>query len=311
MSTPPRRWLELRVARPTSSDADVDAAGVVADALVELGARGVEERTTGFVAFYEEPPDPEAFVAEARVALASGAGLDDPVVEWGWQPHEEWAVTWRRGLGTRRITDRLVVRPSWIEPDDERPGDLVIVLDPGMAFGTAEHGTTRGSLRLLERAVEEGDSVLDVGAGSGILSIAAVLLGAQRVVAIEADPLACEALEENVVRNGVGTRVVVEPYHATSGDLAARPPVSGIVANIETKLLTPLLDGFRGALRDGGWLVVSGILEDEWVSVRAALEERGFRPTALDEDGEWRTALLTTPGARDPGTASPAAVGEP
>ena len=156
----------------------------------------------------------------------------------------------RGGVGSWRdaSTDRIVVHPSWIEPTDLRGEDIVIMLDPGMAFGTAEHGTTRGCLRLLDGAVRDGDRVLDVGAGSGILSIAAAHLAAASVVAIEGDSLACEALAENLDRNGVSERVEVVEAWATHASLVARRPVSGIIANIEAGLLKPLFDSFFEAL---------------------------------------------------------------
>ncbi|MDX1493157.1 MAG: 50S ribosomal protein L11 methyltransferase, partial [Longimicrobiales bacterium] len=196
-----RRWLELRVRVQDSV-----ARELVPDALVALGARGVVEDEAGHVAYFQEPPEPEAFVAAARDRLEADGGADAEV-EWRWQEHEDWAHAWKRGLGPRRITPRLVVHPSWKRPRDLKPRDVVIVLDPGMAFGTAEHGTTRCCLRLLDEIVEQGDRILDVGAGSGILSVAAVRLGAEEVTAVEGDPLACEAMEENLWRNAVSSRV--------------------------------------------------------------------------------------------------------
>jgi ribosomal protein L11 methyltransferase len=288
MSGPGRRWLELRVR--CASVGDIDA--LLADALVGLGARGVEERAGWFVAYFTEPDDPEAFVRIAARSLASESGLDDLSMEHGWQDHEDWAETWKRGLAPRRLGTKIVVHPSWIAPTDLEPDDVVIVIDPGMAFGTAEHGTTRGSIRLLESVVVEGNRVLDVGAGSGILAIVAARLGATEVVAIEGDPLACEALRENLEHNGVQDRVRVVEAWATREALAAYAPVNGIVANIEAGLLLPLFEGFRAALAEDGWLVVSGILAHEWEGTRASLEDHGFVYRAVDADGEWRSGLF-------------------
>lgn len=286
---PGRRWLEVRVRPP---EPEGDDGSLLPDALVELGARGVVERDGCYVAYFEEPDDPEGFLHRARASLAAWTGLDGIDVDHGWQEHEEWAETWRRGLAARRLTDRLVVRPSWEEPGDPRPDDVVIVLDPGMAFGTAEHGTTRGSLRLLDGAVRGGDRVLDVGAGSGILSIAAARLGAREVVAVEGDPLACEVMAENLRRNEVEERVTVVRTWATAADLAGLGPFDGIVANLETHLLAPLFAGFRAGLSHGGWLVVSGILDRELDGVLSELAALGFARVDVDEDGEWRSARL-------------------
>jgi ribosomal protein L11 methyltransferase len=170
--------------------------------------------------------------------------------------------------------------------------EVVVIVDPGMAFGTAEHGTTRGCLRLLDGVVEPGARLLDVGAGSGVLAIAAALLGAADVVAIEGDPLAWEALEENIEINGVEGRVRCRCALVDADDLAGYATVDGVVANIESATLIRLLPGFAGALGDGGWLILSGILGAEWPSVREAAEAAGLSFRALDEDGEWRAGLF-------------------
>ena len=260
-----------------------------------LGGRATEERGLWYITYVEEPDDLDAFVQRARESLTTGTGLDGIEVHVEWKAHEDWAETWKRGLVARRVTDRIVVRPSWIEVTDDVGDAIVIVLDPGMAFGTAEHGTTRGCLRLLDSVVAPGDLVLDVGAGSGILAVAAARLGAADVVAIEGDPLACEALEKNLVRNGVAGRVRVVQEWADEASLRGYHPVSGVVANLETGILTPLFPGLTGAIEAGGWLIVAGVFEDEWPNVEGALVGAGCRVVDIDEDGEWRSGLLRRP----------------
>lgn len=289
---PGRRWLEVRVRAAVVGE----LRGLVADAMVEAGARGVEERDGAFIAWFEEPGDPPAFVEAVTERLADAVGERGLRVEHGWQDHEEWAETWKRGLTARRITNRIVVHPSWIEPEDVRDGDIVVQVDPGMAFGTAEHGTTRGCLRLLDGLLQPGDRVLDVGAGSGILAIAAARLGASSVTAIEADSLACEAMRENVEGNGVQATVRVVEAFATSDDLAARGPADGIVANIEAGLLEPLFEGCVRALGESGWLIVSGILEHEWSGIADRLRALGFEERVVDADGEWRSGTFLLGG---------------
>ena len=183
------------------------------------------------------------------------------------------------------------MRPSWVsDPDD--PPEVVVVIDPGMAFGTAEHGTTRGCLRLLDTVVAPGERLLDVGAGSGVLAIAAVRLGASEVVALEGDALACEALSENLDHNGVADRVRWAEGLVDSEGLIAYGPVDGILANIESATLGRLLAGFAGSVRPGGWLILSGILAEEWPDLREATEAAGFGLRDLDSDGEWRAGLF-------------------
>ena len=288
MSAAERRWLEVRVRCRSAGD----RAPLLADGLMALGGRAAEERGRWYVTHVDEPDDPDAFVQRARDSLTSLTGLDGIEVQVEWKAHEDWAETWKRGLVARRVTDRIVVRPSWIEVTDVGGDGIVIVLDPGMAFGTAEHGTTRGCLRLLDGVVEPGDRVLDVGAGSGILAVAAAHLGAAEVVAIEGDPLACEALEENLVRNGVTGRVRVVRGWVDEAKLRAYHPVSGVVANLETGILTPLFPGLTGAIEVGGWLIVSGVIEGEWQDVEWALVGAGCRVVDIDADGEWRSGLF-------------------
>ena len=200
---------------------------------------------------------------------------------------------WKRGLGVRRITDRIVVCPSWLEAGVQ-PGDVVIQLDPGMAFGTAEHGTTRGCLRLLDGLVVGGEQVLDIGTGSGILAIAAARLGAANVRAVEMDPLACEAAVENAAANGVSDRVLVEEVAVTDGWMADLPVRDGVVANLETHLLLPLLGGLASSTRPGGWLLLSGILVDERDAVVAAVRhvQAGMSLEAEEVDGAWWSAAF-------------------
>lgn len=287
MSTATRRWLELALRGP-AGDA---RAPLIADALLALGGRAVEERDGWFITHVQAPNHPEAYVEEARARVSEMSGITEVRVRTREVPEEDWAESWKRGLGPRRITSRLLVTPTW-HPAKAGPEDLVVVLDPGVAFGTAEHGTTRGCLRLLDQLVTPGARILDVGAGSGILSIAAALMGAAEVIAVEADELAAEVCAENVARNGVQDVVTCLVARADERLTASLGPCDGVVANIESRMLTALIPGFRAALRPGGWLVLSGILDVEWDEVRRCAEGEGFAVEAVDEDGEWRSARL-------------------
>ena len=278
---PPERWLQLTVRPPEPGDAQRPE--LLPALLTELGGSGVEESEEGLTTFLPPPQDLEGFLAVAEQTLREGAGAPKLHLTWSWQPHEEWETLWRRGLEPRRITERILVAPSWT-PVTPSPGQLLITLDPGVAFGTAEHPTTRGCLRLLDIRVETGDRIADVGAGSGILSIAAALLGAGSVLAFEMDPLACEAAEENLLANGVEDRIEVAretvlPDHPLRGG-----PYQGVVANLQTSLLLPLLCSFRESLVDEGWLIASGILLEEREEVLAGAKDAGF--SLEEEDGE-------------------------
>jgi ribosomal protein L11 methyltransferase len=287
MSEEGQRWLELGVRCPAAGD----RAPLLVDGLLALGGRAAEERDGWYITHVRSPQDLDSFRTEAASLLSSLTGLDAIELRTTWREHEDWAETWKRGLGFRQITPRIAVRPSWVAEPDEPP-EIVVVLDPGMAFGTAEHGTTRGCLRLLDGVVVTGERLLDVGAGSGILAIASALLGASEVVALEGDTLACEALAENLERNGVEDRVRLIEGLVDSSELASHGPVDGVVANIESATLARLLVGFAAALRPGGWLILSGILAEEWPSLRDAAEATGFHHRAVDIDGEWRAGLF-------------------
>jgi ribosomal protein L11 methyltransferase len=172
----------------------------------------------------------------------------------------------------------------------------VVTLDPGMAFGNAEHGTTRGCMRLLDRVITPGERVLDVGAGSAILAIVAARLGARSVVALEADPVACETARENVARNGVPAQVKVVEAWADAVSLSELGSFDGVLANIEGSTLHRLLPGLAACARRRGWMILSGVLEPELDGLTRAAAQRGLEREDVDADGEWRSLLLRRSG---------------
>jgi len=285
-----RARVDPEVASVDLPDTDLRDA-LLADALLEFGGRAVQvEDGTGTTYLPESisvPDDPQELAAHVEEL----SGLQGVRVEYDWQDQADWAELWKVGLEARRITDRLVVTPSWIEPV-HHPDDLVLVLDPGMAFGNAEHGTTRGCLRLLDGMVREGDEVLDIGAGSAVLSIAAAMLGAGRCLAVEGDELAIETARSNASRNGVADRVEVRHAQVDARGISRMGPFDGVMCNIEGHLLAPLLPGLAGAVRPGGWMLLSGILEEQWAWFEAAVTERDFRLGSVDPDGDWRSGLF-------------------
>jgi ribosomal protein L11 methyltransferase len=288
---PPDRWLVLRILAP----ADPEVRSLMVECLLEE-ARGVEEQDDALV-IHLPPPEgqsAEDFARALRHSLVEHTGIDTLEIETGWQPHEAWEDCWRQHFRPRRITERIVVSPSWETPEVE-PGQCLVTLDPGMAFGTSDHPTTRGCLRMLDRWVEPGIRMADIGSGSGILAITAALLGAGEVLAIELDPWACSAARENVVLNGVEDRVEVRAAPVTSDGLPGEAPFDGIVANIESGILLPLLPALHAALEPGGWLVLSGILRNEAEGVLAAATDAGLHFEEADEEGEWWTGAFTAP----------------
>ena len=281
---PPNRWLVLRVPEP----GDEDRRGLLVEVLRDLTPHGVEERSDALVAYLPAPEQsPELVASEIGGQLALAVGEVNPLpVETAWQAHEAWSDLWRHGFHARRITSRIVVVPTW-DPYEPEPGDIILTLDPGMAFGTAEHPTTRGCLRLLDSRVVPGSRVGDMGAGSGILSIAAALLGATQVVAVELDPWAVFAARENVEANGVGGQVDVRVGAVGPTFLPGEAPFHGIVANIEAGILLPLLSGLKGGIEPGGWIILSGILEGEAAQVVEAMGSLGLELEEEDREEAW------------------------
>jgi ribosomal protein L11 methyltransferase len=283
----PARWIALTVRVPSE-----ELTEELAEGLVSLGGSAVEEDVDLLTTYVPEPADPDAFLTAAADRLAAIAGAE-PEILWRWQTDEDWSARWKEGLAPRRVGARIVVTQPW-NPVAAAGDDVVIVIDPSSAFGTGEHATTRGALRLLETAVAGGERVLDVGAGSGILSIAAAALGAASVLAVESDEGAMATAAENIDRAGVRDRV--ELVNAVV-DAAYLEAVRGdgfdlVVANMLSGVLTPLLPGFRAALRDRGAVILGGIMDHEAPDVWAAGEAAGLAVAAEDREGEWWTALM-------------------
>jgi len=281
-SVVPDRWLEVRI--PVKEG---PLRSFVSEILVDEGARGVQEIETFLLTYFPPPPDAEAFVRRLAKSIQQHSGESVQEVDWRWQDHEDWETLWRQGLGPRHIGARLVVRPSWT-PYEPRSGDLVLTIDPGIAFGTAEHGTTRTALQLVERLVRPGSRVADVGTGTGILAIAAALLGAEHVAAFDTDPYACDAARENAALNRVASRVSVIDGSLPADGVA----FDGVVANIEWLRLAPLVPTLAARAGPHGWLVLAGILMEQRGEALDALGEQELRRVDEVGDGEWWAVAL-------------------
>lgn len=220
-------------------------------------------------------------VDQLRVAMATAF----PHVELIARPlyEQDWAISWREFFGVVDYGGRIVIVPSWVE-HTLPPGQLAVRLDPGQAFGTGHHETTRLCLAALEASVQPGMPVVDVGTGSGVLAIAAVLLGASHVLAIDIDPLAIDVAAANCETNGVRDRVTLRAGTLEPG---AVPPHPLVVANISPQANIGLAPAFATAVAPGGRLLISGILGADIPRVRAALASHGFALAAIRTERDW------------------------
>jgi ribosomal protein L11 methyltransferase len=248
--------------------------------LVARTGQAVEERDDGtLVAFASDEEAVAALVEEL------GREVDAPVViEPRRVESTDWSTRWREGLGPRKL-GRLTIIPSWL-PEASEPDPLTIVLDPETAFGSGEHGSTRAALTLLSRLLRPGDRVIDLGSGSGILTMAAIKLGAARAIGIEVDAEANEVAARNVARNAVSDRVEL-----LEGDAAVLAPLVGpadlLLSNILRAVNTALLPVITRAVRPGGIAIFSGMELPEAEEFRRILTAAGFQLVQETLDAGW------------------------
>ncbi|MGE3907906.1 MAG: 50S ribosomal protein L11 methyltransferase [Chloroflexota bacterium] len=207
---------------------------------------------------------------------------------------EDWASSWKRFFFPHRVGKRLVIVPSWRRRVRE-PDDLIIRLDPGMAFGTGLHPTTRMCLALLEELVTPDDQVFDFGCGSAILSIAAALLGAKRIEAVDVDVIAVEVAKENARRNKVARKIHVRKATVEPGVTVPGAPFDVIAANINAYILKNAAPDLLGALKPGGPAILSGILATAADDVRTTFEGAGWEYVETRIEGDWIAMVVRRP----------------
>lgn len=301
---PDREWYELSVA------ADAEAVEAISELLARYGFNeGVAidepyvqdgdgdnleiDRTKPFVirTYVADSDFDAAIVEELRSSLRLLGGLR-PIGELkvSTLKEEDWANAWKEHFQVHHIGDRVVIRPPWREYSPV--GDEVVVeLDPGMAFGTGLHPSTRLSVLGVEQVVSEGDTVLDVGTGSGILAFAALKLGAAHVDAVDVETVAVDATIDNARRNGLDGRIDVR-----LGSVGPDEPFQGtydvVLANIIARILIELSADLVRRTKTGGKLVLAGIIESREADVIDAFDQQGANLITRRQSEDWVSLVL-------------------
>lgn len=275
-------WTSVRV-RPGGEHHENDAArSACLGALFASGAQGVHEDGMSLVTHF--PPGTDL----QRVHLALTEADEDVVIETSPVPDIDWSTEWKTRIVAHQL-GALAIAPPWLA--DQYDAARCIVIDPGMAFGTGDHATTRGVIRLMPQVLRAGDVVADLGAGSAVLAIAAAKLGASRVYAIELEHDSIENAIENVERNGVAHIVhVFEGDAATFLPLIA--PVRLVLANIISSVLVDLLPLIGLCLAEDGDAILSGILRDERDALLGVLRDNGWSIVAEDAEDIWWSTII-------------------
>ncbi|HEN4628391.1 TPA: 50S ribosomal protein L11 methyltransferase [Streptococcus agalactiae] len=302
-------WNELTV------HVNREAEEAVSNLLIETGSQGVaisdsadylgqEDRfgelypeveqsdMIAITAYYPDTLDIEVVKADLadRLANFEGFGLATGSVNLDSQElvEEDWADNWKKYYEPARITHDLTIVPSWTDYE-AKAGEKIIKLDPGMAFGTGTHPTTKMSLFALEQVLRGGETVIDVGTGSGVLSIASSLLGAKDIYAFDLDVVAVRVAQENIDMN-LGT----DNIHVAAGDLlkGVQQEADVIVANILADILIHLTDDAYRLVKDEGYLIMSGIISEKWDMVRESAEKAGFFLETHMVQGEWNACVF-------------------
>ncbi|MBK9314258.1 MAG: 50S ribosomal protein L11 methyltransferase [Acidobacteria bacterium] len=277
--------VEIEIARVGESAATAQ--------LWTFGTTGLEvsEDSSDFVtlrAYFDLPPDiakmRQEIIASLRQLNLPDSGLrrvDSLTIA-----DQDWLAEWKKGYEPVEIGNRMIVSPSWKRDQVAGTDRIIIQIDPGMAFGTGTHETTRGCLEMLEKHWR-GGSLLDAGTGTGILAIAAIKLHPGSIVTgFDVDPEAITVAEENAAINGVGDEIELEVNRLSS---YAGRLFDVVVANLTADVIIPLSGEFPEVIKPGGMLIVSGILTEQGDDVIEALRSKGFEMIEAKPDGEWVT----------------------
>ncbi|MBP1999149.1 ribosomal protein L11 methyltransferase [Paenibacillus shirakamiensis] len=263
----------------------------------ELQPNGIAEGEARIKGYFPETSEINGVIAQIkpRIEELSDFGIDTGEVDYQVKDvHEDdWANNWKQYFKPIRVSERLTIKPTWEAYTPSSPDERIIEIDPGMAFGTGTHPTTALCLRALEGIIREGDEVVDVGTGSGILAIGSILLGAKHVLAIDLDPVAVASAKENTLLNQLDDHITVHESdllavlnQGTEG-LGVKLPVRIVVANILAEVILLFIDDVYQALEPGGYYITSGIYKNKEALVQEALIASGFEIVEAAREEDW------------------------
>ncbi|KGX93573.1 ribosomal protein L11 methyltransferase [Pontibacillus halophilus JSM 076056 = DSM 19796] len=311
------KWSEICIHTTT------EAVEPVSNVLHEAGASGVviedpedlvKERDTYMGEIYELNPEDyptEGVYVKAYVAVNSflaetveeikqavtnlseyGIDLGHNEVTVSEVNEEDWATAWKKYYKPVKISEKVTITPTWEEYEPVSSDEVIIELDPGMAFGTGTHPTTVLSIQAIEQYIEQDDVVIDVGAGSGVLSIASVLLGAKEVYAYDLDDVAVTSTVNNAEYNQVSHLI-----HAKQNDLLNDVDVQAdlIVSNILAEIIVRFTDDAFNLVKSGGYFITSGIIRDKREIVKERLEQSGFEIVETNQMEDWTSIIARKP----------------
>lgn len=278
------RWVEIAI---QAAPASVDAASNV---LIEEGCGGtvIGPDPPALVTGYLPVDDRlEERLESIRSRIASfadyGLKLDSDDLTVRWVADEEWATAWKKHFKPVRV-GRVVVKPTWEPSPSTRSGDVIVEIDPGMAFGTGYHPTTQLCLLVAQDIINGGEVVLDVGTGSGVLAIAAAKLGARLAVGLDIDSVAVEIAEDNVRRAGLSDRITIR---RADSPLVFDGQADVVFANIIARVLMDMAGALAEKVKIGGKVVASGIVAGRADDVRQAFESAGLSVVDRRAKGDW------------------------
>jgi ribosomal protein L11 methyltransferase len=287
----PNSWWEIQVL----CDAAFDE--VIFWRLEKFGCRGTSSQIKGsscLVSAYLPQHQAQLLDLSALSLLmrqdALCVGASTPVVQWNMIDEEDWASSWKVHWKPQEVGDRFLINPAWL-PEPEHTDRIILSLEPGVAFGTGDHPTTQLCLEALEMRFSDQPQnlvVADIGCGSGILSVGAILLGASQAYAVDTDPLAVKATQENVELNHIDpARLIVAEGSVPQLEKLVKEPVDGLLCNILAEVIIDLIPQWKPIVKPTTWGILSGILLEQAKPVADTLEENGWIVAALWKRQDW------------------------